>query len=193
MVLGADLQKFIDTLTDMTERILEPKVIDPIIGRIEHFGRKIICRQAGDSALLLEFGEDTFNLRTSFHIQSLITQHTLAPNPSIIELSPGVRSLHVSYTPSISQAEILSLLKTLELTLGQNLPKTVSSRTLRLPIVFEHSSTLAAVSRYSRTIGSTAPYLPNNIDFLQRINGLPSRSYITSQGSLGNFPRPRSG
>ncbi|PVH82448.1 allophanate hydrolase [Cadophora sp. DSE1049] len=178
ILLGEVLQHSISTLTDLPPSILPPTIVDPVVGRIENFNRKIICRQAGDSALLLEFGNDTFDLRTSFHIHSLITQLSLMPSPEILELSPGVRSLHVSYTPSVPQAQIITLLTTLDLSLGADLPKSVPSRTLHLPIVFEHTSTLAAVTRYSRTIRPSAPYLPNNIDFLQKINGLPSRTDI---------------
>ncbi|KAL2064342.1 hypothetical protein VTL71DRAFT_4836 [Oculimacula yallundae] len=180
IALSGELQHSIDNLDERPESNLSPTVVDPILGSIEQFGRKIICRQAGDSALLLEFGSDTFNLRTSFHIHSLIAQHTLAPSSQILELTPGVRSLHVSYLPSAPQFSILSLLTNLELALGPTLPSKVPSRTLHLPIVFEHSSTLAAVSRYSRTIRPTAPYLPNNIDFLTQINGLSSRDSISS-------------
>ncbi|KAL5322618.1 hypothetical protein ACEPPN_010591 [Leptodophora sp. 'Broadleaf-Isolate-01'] len=180
MILGEELQNSIDTLTDLPESTLPSTVVDPVVGRIEHFGRKIICRQAGDSALLLEFGTDTFDLRTSFHIHSLIAQLSLEPNSSILELSPGVRSLHVAYKPTTPQKETIALLTTLDHSLGAQLTQTVRSRTLHLPIVFEHASTLAAVTRYSRTIRPTAPYLPNNIDFLQKINGLPSRADITS-------------
>ncbi|KAK0121902.1 hypothetical protein ONS95_010179 [Cadophora gregata] len=178
ITLGEELQHSISTLTNLPASILPSTIVDPVVGRIEHFGRKIICRQAGDSALLLEFGSETFDLRTSFHIHSLIKQLALTPYPEILGLTPGVRSLHVSYTPSAPQDKIITLLTTLDLSLGPSLPQSVPSRTLHLPIVFEHTSTLAAVTRYSRTIRSTAPYLPNNIDFLQNINGLSSRSDI---------------
>ncbi|KAG4442389.1 hypothetical protein IFR05_002091, partial [Cadophora sp. M221] len=180
MILGEELQHSIDALTDLPEHTLPSAIFNPVVGRIEHFGRKIICRQAGDSALLLEFGNDTFDLRTSFHIHSLIPQLSFTPNSPILELSPGVRSLHVAYTPTIPQTEIITLITTLDHSLGAQLTQAVRSRTLHLPIVFEHASTLAAVTRYSRTIRPTAPYLPNNIDFLQKINGLPSRTDITS-------------
>ncbi|KAH7412923.1 urea carboxylase [Cadophora sp. MPI-SDFR-AT-0126] len=176
--LGKELQHSTSTLTDLPSSNLPATIVDPVVGRIENFNRKIICRQAGDSALLLEFGDDTFDLRTSFHIHSLIRQLSLTPSPEILELSPGVRSLHVSYTPSVPQEKIITLLTALDLSLGADLPKSVPSRTLHLPIVFEHTSTLAAVTRYSRTIRPSAPYLPNNIDFLQKINGLPSRTDI---------------
>ncbi|MDV3443934.1 hypothetical protein R0G64_31595, partial [Pseudomonas otitidis] len=36
----------------------------------------------------------------------------------------------------------------------------------------EDSATLGAVERYRETVRAEAPWLPNNVDFLQRINGL---------------------
>ena len=41
-------------------------------------------------------------------------------------------------------------------------------------MAFEDSATLDAVTRYQETIRSEAPWLPNNVEFIRRINGLDS-------------------
>jgi len=48
------------------------------------------------------------------------------------------------------------------------------TRVVRLPMAFQDSATLAAVARYAETVRSTAPWLPSNAEFVQRINGLGS-------------------
>jgi len=93
-------------------------------------------------------------------------------------MTPGVRSIHVIYDPFVPQAQMLAALASLEQSLGAEIPTTVPTRTITLPLVFEHSSTLAAVERYGRTIRADAPWLPNNVDFLQKINGLSDRNII---------------
>jgi len=45
-------------------------------------------------------------------------------------------------------------------------------------MAFEDSATLAAVERYKETVRADAPWLPNNVDFIQRTNGLASRDEV---------------
>ncbi|HBM23224.1 MAG TPA: urea carboxylase, partial [Alcanivorax sp.] len=54
----------------------------------------------------------------------------------------------------------------------------VRSRVLHLPLAFEDSATLDAVQRYQETIRSDAPWLPNNVEFIRRINGLDSTEQV---------------
>jgi urea carboxylase len=54
----------------------------------------------------------------------------------------------------------------------------VNTRVVHLPMAFEDSATLDAVTRYRETVRSTAPWLPNNVDFIQRINGLARRDDV---------------
>lgn len=177
MILNRDLAESIDTLSSLPDRTLEPSVADPVLDSIGSQGRRIICRQAGDTAILLEFGPTIYTLRTSFHIHAFmnLTASLAAKSSPILELTPGVRSIHVRYHPSTPQAQILAELAALESSLPKQLATTVASRSISLPLVFDHPSVLAAVSRYARTIRHTAPWLPNNIDFLTSVNGLSSR------------------
>lgn len=183
MLLNRDLTEAIDTLSSLPDRTLEPSVIDPILDSIGSHDRRIICRQAGDTAILLEFGPTTtYTLRTSFHIHAFMNlcASFSAESSRILELTPGVRSIHVRYYPGTPQAQILTHLAVVESSLPKQLATTVTSRTVSLPIVFDHPSVLAAVSRYARTIRPTAPWLPNNIDFLTSVNGLSSRNELQS-------------
>ena len=45
-------------------------------------------------------------------------------------------------------------------------------------MAFEDSATLGAVQRYRETVRSEAPWLPNNVDFIQRANGLAHRDEV---------------
>ncbi|KAN0093515.1 Allophanate hydrolase subunit 2 domain containing protein [Hyaloscypha variabilis] len=180
MTLEKELRESIEELSPLPVAVRSPKITDPVVGRINSHGREIICRQAGDAAILLEFGENEFDIRASFHICAFIQHHLRFPDKAIWELTPGARSIHVRYDPLSTQGAIISLLTMIEKCLGPALPESASSRTVSLPLVIEHKSTLAAVDRYSRTIRSTAPWLPNNIDFLAKYNGLAHRDEIAN-------------
>jgi urea carboxylase len=52
------------------------------------------------------------------------------------------------------------------------------SRVVRLPLAWRHSEVLRAVERYQATVRSDAPWCPDNIDFIGRINGLPDEDAV---------------
>lgn len=180
MVLASNLQNSIKTLEPLKELPLETEIYDPVLAIVGTGKEKIVYRQAGDTALLLEFGDEVFNIRTSFYIFAIMETHKKTPITAILELTPGVRSLHVSYDPTIPQTSILSTLQGhTKSAFPANFKTTIPSRTFHLPLAFEHTSTLEAITRYSQTIRSQAPWVPSNIDFLRHINGLPSKSSIS--------------
>ena len=45
---------------------------------------------------------------------------------------------------------------------------------LHLPLAFDCSTTKQAIDTYQRTVKSEAPWLPSNVEFIRRINGLDS-------------------
>ena len=91
------------------------------------------------------------------------------------ELSPGVRSLQIRYhARRISQADLMRRLYEIEDALPDVDSLKLPTRVVHLPMAFQDSATLGAVSRYSETVRSDAPWLPSNAEFLRRINGLGS-------------------
>jgi urea carboxylase len=48
----------------------------------------------------------------------------------------------------------------------------VKSRILHLPLAYNGESVKAAVAYYMESVRKTAPYLPDNIEFIRRANGL---------------------
>jgi urea carboxylase len=141
----------------------------------------IIYRQAGDHYILIEYGHNHLDLRYRFRVHFLMEELQVHhPVEGILELSPGVRSLQIRYDSRlIHQEQLLAALLTAE----DNLPTDetnirVKSRIVYLPLTFEDSATLDAVKRYRETVKESAPWLPNNVDFIQRINGLDSREDV---------------
>ncbi len=139
----------------------------------------VTYRQAGDKYLLLEYGENILDLRLRLRIHLVMEALTAAKVPGVAELSPGVRSVQIHYDSRvITQAALVAKLLELEEGLGSVAGLKVPSRIVHLPMAFEDSATLGAVTRYQETVKSEAPWLPNNVDFIQRINGLDSREQV---------------
>jgi urea carboxylase len=139
----------------------------------------ITLRRSGDANLLVEYGEPALELasRMRVHvlmeaIQALVDAGVM---PGVIELTPGIRSLQVHLDPARTDVETLAS-AVLEIEAG--LPSTrdirVPSRTVHLPLSWDDPATREAIRRYMNGVRDDAPWCPWNIEFIRRINGLPS-------------------
>ncbi|MFU8838413.1 MAG: urea carboxylase [Thiohalomonadaceae bacterium] len=136
---------------------------------------KVVCRQAGDSYVLLEYGENVLDLRARFRVHALMEALKARKQAGIEELSPGVRSLQVRYDSMvISVSELVAVLMATEQSLPPVSSMRVPTRILHLPLAFEDSATLEAVDKYRQSVRDEAPWLPSNAEFIRRINGLDS-------------------
>lgn len=140
---------------------------------------KAVYRQAGDSYILLEYGDNVLDLALRLRVYRLMQLLKDANIEGVLELSPGVRSLQIKYDGLIySQQALITFLLSLEEQMGDLSNIKVPSRIIHLPMAFEDSATLGAVERYQESVCAKAPWLPNNVDFIQRINGLESAQQV---------------
>lgn len=140
---------------------------------------KVTYRQAGDRYILVEYGENIMDLNLSYRVHKLTEAVFGNKTKGVVEMSPGVRSVLIEFNGlATTQKELLKTLIGYEesLKLGENWQ--VTSRIIKLPLAFEDKKTLGAVERYKETIRSTAPWLPNNVDFIKEVNGLESRNDV---------------
>jgi len=139
----------------------------------------VTYRQAGDAYLLLEYGKNVLDLALRLRVYWLMKAIRAARIDGVEELAPGVRSLQVRYdNRRLHQRELVARLLELEEALGSVDDTIVPTRIVHLPLAFEDSATLGAVQRYRETVRGEAPWLPNNVDFLSRINGLNSTDEV---------------
>jgi urea carboxylase len=135
---------------------------------------KALWRQAGDRYILLEYGEDVLDLALRLRVH-LLMEAIRAEKLPVEELSPGVRSLQIRYDSSrIQQPDLMRELLRIDETLPDVATLKLPTRVVHLPMAFEDSATVGAIQRYSETVRSSAPWLPRNVEFLRRINGLDS-------------------
>ena len=148
----------------------------------------VTYRQAGDTCILLEYGPMELDLGLRARVYGLVAAIHDSNIDGIIELSAGVRSLHIHYDFNVILPSALIIkLQEIERRLPPVRSLQVPSRLIRLPMAFEDSGTLEAVDRYRSTIRSSAPWLPNNVDFIQRINGLSSREEVRAAIFQANY------
>jgi len=140
---------------------------------------RALYRQAGDAYILLEYGDNVLDLALRLRVHLLMEALKAEPLRGLEELAPGVRSLQLRYDSRVlHQRTLLDHLLRLERQLSDVAELKVPTRIVHLPMAFEDSATLAAVERYRETVRSEAPWLPNNVDFIQRANGLASREQV---------------
>ncbi|MCU1720061.1 urea carboxylase [Pseudomonas sp. 5P_5.1_Bac1] len=147
----------------------------PASGKRPH----VTYRQAGDAYVLVEYGDNVLDLALRLRIHLLMEALKAKPLRGLEELAPGVRSLQLRYNSrQLHQSALIAHLLELEAGLADVDEVKIPTRIIHLPMAFEDSATLGAVQRYSETVRSEAPWLPNNVDFIQRANGLATREEV---------------
>ena len=135
----------------------------------------IVIRRAGDEDILIEFGEMKLDFELRLRVQALRDALDAQKIPGIIDLTPGIRSLqiHFDITRITRDAVLASIDATLP-TLPAPEDMVVQSRTLYLPLSWNDPQIQLAMRKYQETTRPNAPWCPDNIEFIRRINGLAS-------------------
>jgi len=135
----------------------------------------LVVRRGGDDNLLVEYGPMELDLALRMRVHALGTALTEQRLPGLIDVTPGVRSLHLHVDPDVLPVRRLA---DLVVEADADLPATadlaVPSRVLRLPLSFDDPVVARAVERYRAGVRAQAPWLPSNTEFVRRINGLGS-------------------
>jgi urea carboxylase len=162
-----------------------PRYNDAIVHEIakdslaDSLNPRVLYRAAGDNYLLIEYGDLVLDLNLRFRVHLLMEWFEKNPVSGVIELSPGVRSVQVHYDSSkLHLSRLLEILSFAETQLPDINDAVIPSRILKLPLAFDDKWNKEAIEKYSRSIKSSAPYLPSNIDFIARINGLENNEKV---------------
>ncbi|RJQ68055.1 carboxyltransferase domain-containing protein [Pseudonocardiaceae bacterium YIM PH 21723] len=130
-------------------------------------------RPAGDSALLVEYGEAEFDLRLNFLVHAVQQRMREAAVPGVLDLVPGLRSLMVNFDPDLlGYDRLISVLREVHGDLPGLAELVLPSRSITLPIAFDDPGTLEAIRRYAEAHPGRAG---TDIDRLVEFNGLAGR------------------
>lgn len=150
-----------------------PEAQSAIVGRVDEGAVPVVYRRQGDDNLLVEYGDMRLDialrLRVHLLMQALGEVRSLKP----IDLTPGIRSLQIHYDGSaLERTRLVGLLKEIERSLPDPEAVVVPSRIVHLPLSWNDPQAQLAMRKYQELVRPNAPWCPDNIEFIRRINGL---------------------
>jgi urea carboxylase len=136
-------------------------------------GPGVVYRQAGDKYLLIEYGPLVLDFELRFRVHTLMEWLAKHPIEGVIELSPGVRSLQINFdSRAISSQKLVEILVRVERELPSIESLEVPTRIVRMPLAYDESGIRLTIEKYQQSVRPKAPWLPSNIEFIRRMNGL---------------------
>ena len=135
-------------------------------------------RIAGDRHVLLQAGPAEFDLTVRMFIHLMARELRAARPHGVVEIVEGVRSLLVGYDISTTADIVADHLASLGALVGDPLEVTLPVREVTLPIAFDHPLAHEAMARYARQVRPDAPWCPDNVEFIRRVNDLQQRDEV---------------
>ena len=154
-------------------RANSPAILDALSA---HGSRpKTLYRRQGDRHLLVEYGPLVLDLGLRLRVHALLLELRRLALPGVLDLTPGIRSLQVHYDDRVLPlAQLLRSLADAEDRLGGLEELEIPSRVIWLPLSFADPAVAETIERYMASVRADAPWCPDNIEFIRRINGLAS-------------------
>ncbi|MGH6744380.1 urea carboxylase [Novosphingobium sp.] len=157
------------------------ETLSPILGEIpEGPGRpRTVYRQQGDRNILVEYGPIVLDIELRIRVHALMTELERLALPGIIDIVPGIRSLQLHFDgAAMDQRAALATLIAAEERLGDLEDFTIPSRVVHLPLSWRDPATIETIEKYMATVRDDAPWCPDNIEFIRRINGMPDQASV---------------
>jgi urea carboxylase len=150
--------------------------LSPVLAEIAERPRcpRTVYRQQGDRNILVEYGPIVLDIELRIRVHALMTELERLALPGIIDIVPGIRSLQIHFDGAVlNQREALAALIAAEERLGDLEDFTIPSRIVHLPLSWRDPATIETIEKYMGAVRADAPWCPDNIEFIRRINGLP--------------------
>ena len=149
----------------------------PILHELPQDGHRprVLYRRQGDQHLLVEYGPIVLDLELRLRIHALLLDLQAQAPEGVIDLTPGIRSLQVHYdSRRLTQARLLKILVAAEDRLGGLDDFEIPSRVVHLPLSWKDPAIYQTIDKYMQAVRDDAPWCPDNIEFIRRVNGLDS-------------------
>ena len=149
----------------------------PILHRIEAQPPRPLAqyRRQGDRHLLVEYGPIVLDLELRLRVHALMLELQAMALPGIVDVTPGIRSLQIHYDSHVlPQSRLIDALAAAEERLGSLEGFEIPSRTIHLPLSWADPAIYETIGKYMASVRDDAPWCPDNIEFIRRVNGLDS-------------------
>jgi len=142
--------------------------------------RPAVCiRRQGDQHLLVEYGPIVLDLELRLRVHALMLEIERMALPGIVDVTPGIRSLQLHYdSRRLTQSRLVAALVEAEERLGGLDDFEIPSRTVHLPLSWDDPAIHETVAKYMASVRDDAPWCPDNIEFIRRVNGLADREAV---------------
>jgi urea carboxylase len=133
----------------------------------------LVARRAGEQQVLVELGPPRLDLavRLRIHLLSL----ALGSPAELVDRVEGVRSLLLSARTPGGVPGLVAAVGEAWSRLPELAGVEVPAREVTLPISFDDPAAHEAMSRYQNGVRWDAPWCPDNVEFIRRVNGLAER------------------
>ncbi len=139
----------------------------------------LVIRRAGQEWLLIEFGPPVLDIRIRALVHRVMSMLSENPLGGIVEMTPGIRSLQVRFDHKRwSAGELIAALRPYLFEAMQTKAEYLPSRIVHMPLSWDDPACQLAIERYVSSVRADAPWCPDNIEFIRRINGLASKQDV---------------
>lgn len=155
--------------------------LSPILAELPaHHGRpRAVYRAQGDRNILVEYGPMVLDLELRIRVAALASELARAALPGVIDVVPGIRSLQLHFDgAALDQPAALAALIAAENRLGTLDDFAIPSRIVHMPLSWRDPATIQTIEKYMAVVRDCAPWCPDNIEFIRRINGLPDAGAV---------------
>ncbi len=136
-------------------------------------------RQQGDRNILVEYGPIVLDIELRIRVHALMQALERAAIPGVIDITPGIRSLQLHFDGKVlDQPRALAALIAAEDAMGDLKDFEAPSRIVHLPLSWRDPAIEETIAKYVGTVRDDAPWCPDNIEFIRRINGLPDAKAV---------------
>ncbi|MGE3866798.1 MAG: 5-oxoprolinase/urea amidolyase family protein, partial [Hyphomonadaceae bacterium] len=134
---------------------------------------RAVYRRQGDDNVLIEYGPIALDIELRLRVHALMEALAARATPGVIDVTPGIRSLQVHHDPRVlAQARLLEILAEIEEGLGGLDDFEIESRIVWLPLSWRDPAITQTIEKYMASVRDDAPWTPDNIEFIRRVNGL---------------------
>ncbi|MDX6261472.1 MAG: urea carboxylase [Kribbellaceae bacterium] len=136
-------------------------------------------RLAGERHVLVEAGSLELDLTVRVWIHLLAEALRAETLDGVTEIVEGVRSVLVAVDSSrLAPGELAGHLVVLAEGLADPGTVVLPAREVSLPIAFDHPLAHEAMRRYAASVRPDAPWCPDNVEFIRRVNDLDERDEV---------------
>ncbi len=155
-------------------RLARGRVEDPIVCELGD----IRVRRAAQDSILVEFGPNVLDVGLRMRVHALeagIAEQRVA---GVLETTAGIRSLLIRFDSRRRAAPELARELEPLFERARIVEPRVVSRVVHLPLSWDDPACRTAVDKYVQSVRPDAPWCPDNIEFIRRINGLRDRQAV---------------